>query len=55
METLLNQKRPPGTIFVFSDFHDGADPKYMAKVANLAKKKRVKIVIWFPFSEARSV
>ncbi len=52
METLLNQKRPPGTIFVFSDFKDGADPKYMEKVAALAKRKKVKVVIWFPFSKS---
>ena len=52
LETLLSQGRPPGTIFVFSDFLDGVDPKYMEKVANLAKQKRVKIVIWYPFREA---
>ena len=52
MEMLLNQKRPPGTIFVFSDYKDGADPKYMEKVAALAKRKKVKVVIWFPFSKS---
>ena len=51
MEALLNQKRPPGTIFVFSDFRDGVDPKYMIKLANLAKQKKVKIVIWYPYSD----
>ena len=52
METLVEQERPPGTIFVFSDYKDGVDEKYMEEVAKLVKKKRVKVVIWYPFSQA---
>ena len=50
IEILLNQENPPGNIFVFSDFADGVDPRYMQEMQALARRKRCKVVFWFPFS-----
>ena len=48
IETLVNQEKSPGTIFVFSDFRDPHDPRFMDKIANLCVEKKVKVVFWNP-------
>lgn len=53
IEALLKQKVPPGTIFVFSDFADGLDAKYMKEIEQLVKRRKTKIVFWYPFNEPK--
>ena len=48
IENLLNQPSRPGTIFVFSDFQDGADPVYMAKIQDLVNRTNTRVVFWNP-------
>ena len=48
IEALLNQSRSPRVIFVFSDFKDGVNRKYMQEVLELTKQKKVKIVFYHP-------
>lgn len=49
IENLINQKSPPDTIFVFSDFVDGVDSVYMKEVRDLVTQKGTKVVFWCPF------
>lgn len=50
IESLLRQPagRRPDTIFVFSDFEDGVDPKYMETVKKLVKSNHTKVVFYHP-------
>ncbi len=53
IELLLNQPNPPRNIFVFSDFADGVNTSYMEDVQSLARRKRCKMVFWYPLKEKK--
>ncbi len=54
LEALLRQRdRRPRTIFVFSDFADGADRRYMLEIQQMAIRQKVKIVVCHPVKFTR--
>ena len=48
LELLLKQERKPGTVYIFSDFHDKLDRAYMKNVQNLVKQTGTKVILWNP-------
>lgn len=54
IELLVQSKRKPHTIYVFSDFLDGVDPGYMKELQVLVKRSGTKIIFWNPFDRWKS-